>query len=120
MNAVDVEAVAQALIMLTSAKLPSGREIFIVSDDEYERNDYRFIEDFFIGRFSRPVYPIPVPSLPAGLLRIALRAGRRSNSEPQRRYSCTKLLSSGFRKPRPFLNALDEYAAWVAEQVAQS
>jgi nucleoside-diphosphate-sugar epimerase len=120
MNAVDVEGVAQALVMLASAKLGSRHEIFIISDDDYEGNDYRSIEDFFISRFSRPAYPVPVASLPAGMLRIALRAARRSNSEPYRRYSCAKLLSSGFRKPRPFRKALAEYAAWLQERVQPS
>jgi nucleoside-diphosphate-sugar epimerase len=112
MHAVDVELVAAAAQFAAQVPLPGGVARFIVSQDEELANDYAAIEAFFAWRFRRR-NPLPPLALPAGLLAAGLRLAGRSDAEPQRRYSSARLLGSGFRPPRPFAAALEEYAAWI-------
>ncbi len=115
MHAVDVEYVAAAVRFLAVAPLEAAVERFIVSQDEEPMNDYRSLEDFFVVRFAVAPYPVPpVPVAPAAL-RLALRLAGRSDVEPQRRYSGARLRARGFREPRPFSAALEEYARWIEQ-----
>lgn len=111
MHAVDVEHVAAAVQWAVSAPLAEPAERFIVAQDEEPGNDYASLEAYFARRFGRSGYPVPPLALPAGAQRLALRLAGRSVVEPQRRYSSAKLAARGFRGPRPFAEALEEYAA---------
>ena len=115
MHAVDVEHVAAAVQWAASAPLSEPAERFIVSQDDEPMNDYASLEAYLARRFERAAYPVPPIALPATAQRLALKWSGRSVTEPQRRYSSAKLASRGFRGPRPFLQALDEYADWIRQ-----
>ena len=108
MHVVDVEHVAAATQWAASAPLAEPAERFIVAQDEEAQNNYASLEAFFVQHLGRAAYPLPPISVPAGVQRLALRM-----AEPQRRYSSAKLAARGFRGPRPFAAALDEYADWM-------
>jgi len=112
MHMVDVECVAAAAHFAASQPMSAGVERFIVSQDDELANDYAALEAFFAWRFGKP-HPLPPLALPAGVLAAALRLAGRSDVEPGRRYSNARLLGRGFRAPRPFVAALEEYAAWI-------
>jgi nucleoside-diphosphate-sugar epimerase len=118
MNAVDVECVAEAALFLATAPLEQSAERFIVSQDEVPENNYADIEAFFARRFS--VKPSPRHALPPAILRLGLKLSGRSNTDPHRRYSAARLARRGFRAPRSFAAALNEYATWIEAQHARS
>ncbi len=113
MHAVDVECVAAAALYLAAAPLREPGERFIISQDDEPDNNYAALEAFFVRRFGAARYPLPPVSPPGPALRWALRAAGRSDVEPQRTYSAARLEQRGFRPPRPFAAALDEYADWI-------
>jgi nucleoside-diphosphate-sugar epimerase len=115
-HAVDVEHVAAAVEWAASAALTEPTERFIVGQDEEPDNDYAALEDFFVRRFGAARYPVPVVSPPRAVLRLALRAAGRSDVEPQRVYSSARLAQRGFRGPRSFTAALEEYADWIRDR----
>jgi nucleoside-diphosphate-sugar epimerase len=110
MHAVDVEYVAAAAQWAATAKLAEPAERFIVAQDEEAQNNYASLEAFFVQRLGRAAYPLPPFSVPVGVQQVALRM-----AEPQRRYSSAKLAARGFRGPRPFAEALAEYADWIRQ-----
>jgi len=111
MNAVDVECVAAAVQWLASAPMMSPVERFIVSQDDEPANDYASVEAFFARRFGVAPYPFPALALPPRLFSLVLGLAGRSVTDPERRCSAAKLASRGFRPPRTFQEALEEYAA---------
>lgn len=118
MHAVDVEHVAAAVQWAAAAPLAQRHETFIISQDDDPRNEYASLEAYFASQFGRTAYPVPPLALPDGLRRLALRLAGRSVVDPRRRYSAAKLGSAGFRGPRPFSDALAEYAAWLSSRAA--
>ena len=110
MHAVDVEHVAAAVQWAASAKLAEAAERFIVGQDEEPQNDYASLESYLVRRLGRAEYPVPPLPLPTAALRVVLRLVGQIAAEPQRRYSSAKLAARGFRGPRPFADALAEYA----------
>jgi len=116
MNLVSVENVVAAISHLALLpENPSGR-IFNVADDDAIANNYEAVEARLLHAFNRPPRSLPVLRLPPPLQQIGLRLAGRPNIYPQRRYSCSKLLSSGFKRPVDFETALDRYAAYLVEQ----
>ena len=112
MHAVDVDCVAAAALFLASAPMSAPIEDFIVSQDDEPANDYMSLEAYFVRRFGAAAYPFPPLALPPGLFSVALRMAGRSVTDPRRCYSPAKLEQRGFRRPRRFEEALEEYAAW--------
>jgi len=116
MHAVDVECVAAAVLFLASAPLEAPVERFIVSQDDEPMNDYRSIEAFLVRRFGAAPYPLAPVAPPPFLLSAGLRLAGRSVTDPLRSYSAAKLASCGFRRPRGFQDALEEYAGWLEQR----
>lgn len=119
MHVVDVDCVAAAALFLATAPLERPAERFIVSQDDEPLNDYASLEAYFVARFGATPYPFAPLSPPAAMLRLALRLAGRSDVEPNRRYSARRLSARGFRPPRGFAAALEEYAAAIEEQRAR-
>jgi nucleoside-diphosphate-sugar epimerase len=119
MHVVDVDYVAAAVLFLGTAPLERPAERFIVSQDDEPLNDYASLEAYFVVRFGARPYPFAPLTPPAPTLRFALRLAGRNDVEPNRRYSARRLLSHGFRSPRAFAAALEEYAAWIEQQRAR-
>jgi nucleoside-diphosphate-sugar epimerase len=117
MNLVAVENVIAAVTFLATAPVERSGGTFLISDDNSENNNYAYVESRLAIAFGK-LLPAAGHSLPAPLLRLLLRLRGRSNVNPYRRYSCAKLLETGFSRPVAFENALDAYAAFLAGQWA--
>jgi nucleoside-diphosphate-sugar epimerase len=120
MNLVAVENVVQAISHLAMAPANVSQGVFVVSDDDAENNNYAYVESRLAKAFGRVLPGAIGASLPAPMLRLLLRMRGRSNSNPYRRYSCKKLLATGFTRPVTFEYALDDYAVFLATQWANT
>lgn len=120
MNLVSVEVVVEAIHLLATTPAIIGSQIYLVSDDEVESNNYRAVEDRFLRAFDRARYPLPVVPLLPLVQRSVLALLGRSNTSPRRNYSCSKLLALGLVKPVDFENAIDAYARRLAIQYRRS
>jgi nucleoside-diphosphate-sugar epimerase len=120
MNLVSVEVVVEAIHLLATTPKAIGSQIYLVSDDETDSNNYRAVEDVFLRAFGRSPYPLPVMPLPSLAQRAAFVLLGRSNTNPRRRYSCAKLMALGLVKPLDFRTAIDAYARHLALQYRRS
>lgn len=112
MNLVDVDGVAEAVAFLATSGTLRDRETFIVSDDDSPNNNYRWVERAMLEAWGRRAGASALP-LPSAGLALVLRLAGQSNVNPRRRYLWTKLASRGYRKPRTFEQAIDQYARWL-------
>ncbi|ADL56830.1 NAD-dependent epimerase/dehydratase family protein [Gallionella capsiferriformans] len=110
MNLVCVENVVAALVFLLDAE-KVDREVFIISDDDSEANNYRDVENRLLTIFGI-CYPISRLSVPAFILREFLRLAGRSNTNPSIKYCDKKLADLGFDKPQKIEVAIDRFATW--------
>ncbi len=110
MNLVCVENVVAALIFLLDAD-KVDREIFIISDDDSQLNNYRDIEDRLLATFGKP-YFVPRVFFPEFFLVVMLRLAGKPNTNPSLKFSDKKLSSFGFNKPQNLEVALDTFAVW--------
>jgi len=120
MNLVPVESVVAAFEFVLGLSSPLRGEVFLVSADDDPRNNFREIEKLLRTTMHVPDYPIPLLTMPSGLLAAALRLAGHSNCDPKRIYEAEKLKRTGFPdQPGAFERTLREFAAWfVAKQTA--
>ncbi len=117
MNLVPVESVVEALEFVVDLPGPLRREVFIVSADEDPANNFRDVERLLRTTMDVPDYPIPLLTLPSGLLVAALRLAGRSNWDPNRIYESERLKRAGYRnQPGAFERGLREFAVWFASE----
>lgn len=109
MNLVCVENVVAALRFLLESE-NIDREVFIISDDDSQINNYRDIENRLLVNFMKS-YPFPRVFVPEFLLGSLLRFVGKSNTNPSIKYSDQKLAALGFKKPQNLEAAIDEFAA---------
>ena len=114
MNLVSVHNVVAAI----DASDRVDREIFIVSDDEPEKNNYRFVEGFIKKSFGLGGYGVPILPIPPCVLDAFLRLAGKSNSDSSRAYSGRKLKDLGFKRAIEFDAALGEFAEWRKSVIA--
>lgn len=119
MNLVHVDNVAAALAFLANAH-GAGRQIYIVSDDEWPANNYQDVEKYLMGSFGIPDYPIPPLPLPKIALALALRLAGRTNANPNRVYDASKLLNAGLKKPVSFEAGLADFTKWYSAHLQVS
>ena len=112
MNLVHVSNVVSAIEFLIRTENKIDSEVFIISDDEYSSNNYRFIENYLVKNLGYKDYVIPNIPIPAFILKILLKLGQRSNLNPAIVYDCHKLLNIGFRKPTLFEDGLANFVHW--------
>jgi nucleoside-diphosphate-sugar epimerase len=112
LNLVGVDNVVAAIRFLISSESVRDGDIFIVSDDEFEDNNYRYVENYLLKKLAVKNYPLPRPSIPRLLFKAIMRAKGRGLVEPDRVYSCRKLLDRGFVKRKSFQTALSEFVSW--------
>jgi nucleoside-diphosphate-sugar epimerase len=118
LNLVAVENVVGSIRFAATMPLPRGEETFLVSDDEWECNDYvGVMKMVHEGLGLKPLNGTQI-SLPRVMLKAALRARGRTGTNPARRYSCAKLLQAGFKKPVPFPEAVARFCALQRSMVA--
>jgi nucleoside-diphosphate-sugar epimerase len=114
MNLVAVHTLVAAIVFFIKSPRAFDREVFIVSDDEYPENNFRSVERQLMAGLKIPDYRLKRVGFPPQVLATLLRLTGRTNANPQRRYSCDKLLGLGFRKRTSFGAALAAYARTCA------
>ena len=107
-----VDNVVAAIRFAIGARLTDSAETFIVSDDDDRLNNYRDVEAVLRTKLGCGDYAVPPVSLPPVLLSLVLRLRRRSNSNPNRVYSNSRLMSAGFKKPTSLSAGLTAFADW--------
>lgn len=107
LNLVAVDNVVAAIVFL--AELPATKQVeaFIISDDEFEKNNYSAIMHIASEVLHQTQF-MPLPFINY-LLPPLLKWRRRSQWNPKRIYSSTKLERYGFHKPVSFNQAIYDY-----------
>ncbi len=109
MNLVHIENVIAAIIFVANRSENFFGEIFIVSEDDVSKNNFRDVEDILMDGFSLPKYFFPRLQLPLFILRVLLILLGRNNVNPYCNYSDIKLQGIGFRRPISFISGLTDY-----------
>lgn len=112
MNLVYVSNVVSAIEFLIRTKNKIDNEVFIISDDEYSGNNYRYIENYLIKNLGYGNYLIPTIPIPAFVLKILLKLSRKSNINPSLIYDCHKLHNIGFKKSTSLEDGLADFVYW--------
>jgi nucleoside-diphosphate-sugar epimerase len=112
MNLVYVANVVSAIHYLADAKSDVDKQVFIISDDEYDENNYEYIEKHLMNKLGYAIYPIPKAPLHSFILETILKIAGRTNVNTKQIYSCQKLIEHGYKKSISFLDGLDEFIAW--------
>jgi len=115
MNLVSVHNVVAAIKLLMQADKKFNGEVFIVSDDEFQSNNYRYIERYLMKSFGLGDYAFPVIPVPYFVHKALLRLAGRPNFNPRCTYSCQKLLRLGFKRAVLFEDGLAEFANWYKD-----
>ena len=115
MNLVSLENVIAAIEFLaTSPKLLNGN-IFLLSDDEEPKNNYRDVE-LVIGRVLSDAPIASTPALPSVVLKVVLSLSGRSQTNPRIKYANAKLRAWGFEPVIGLEPALVRFAEWYKAQ----
>ena len=96
MNVVSVKDVCSVISFLINYPIKKTAEIFIVSDDDNNLNNYESIENIFINELGLKRFFFPVLKLPHILLSILLFLLRQSNIDPTRTFSRKKIEDVGW------------------------
>jgi nucleoside-diphosphate-sugar epimerase len=115
MNLVCVDNVVAAIRFAATVRVTAGAETFLVSDDDDALNNYRDVESVLRARLGRGAYPVPPLPLPGAVLRTMLKLRGRSNANPDRVYSASRLTSAGFARPTSLAAGLASFADWYRE-----
>ncbi len=118
MNLVSVHNVVSAIELLIYTNKNIDEEIFIVSDDEYNGNNYYDVERNLMEKFGLKSYPIPIVHIPLFVLKGILKLIGKSNYNPRCTYNCQKLFDLGFKKTVIFEDELANFASWYKHYLA--
>ena len=116
MNLVCVENVASAIVFLISSSKPFDNEVFIISDDKFSKNNYRYVADYLLKRMKLGGYIFPIKPLPSYFFTIFLRLMGKSNINPKRIYNSTKLENLGWERTAGFDQCLDSFTDWYLKE----
>lgn len=114
MHLVSAETVTRALAFMTLQERPAPYQVFLVTDDAFEENNFRFVQDVLADAYGRPDLK-SIPSLPQPLLKATLVLRGKTPAVAGRRFSPNRLHALGFENS-DFPNALRAYAAYLAER----
>ena len=109
LNLVCVDNVVAALVFLGETERNVDGEVFIISDDNAARNNYRDVENMLIQKLSLKAYPVPRIPVPVFILGLLLKLAGRPQSHPTVKFSDQKLASFGFHKPMAFEMGVDGF-----------
>lgn len=109
MNLVHIDNVIEAISFFVNYAEKLNGEIFIVSDDDSDANNFSYVENLLIEKLHIRRYIFPPISIPLGFLTFLLRCLGRNNVNPRCNYSPGKLINLGFRRPKSFESGLTEY-----------
>lgn len=109
LNLVPVQNVAAAIVFLINSTKKFQNEIYIISDDEFEENNYQDVINVATKTLKLPaISPFFIP-LQHQMLKLLLTLKHRSNTNPKRIYDCSKLLKEGFKKTITFKQGLHQF-----------
>ena len=111
MNLVPVETVSSSIKYLSELINLNKEEIFIVSADDEEINNFHDVEIYIREFLNVRNYIIPIFPLPLMFLKIVLWIRGRSNILPNTIYSNEKLYNTGFVKKNNFVEKLREFVS---------
>ncbi|RJG02931.1 NAD-dependent epimerase/dehydratase family protein [Noviherbaspirillum sedimenti] len=112
MNLVHIANVVAAIRFLIQQGQPLRGDVFIVSDDGNQKNNFADIEQFLASRLNGAQTLWPRIHLPLSVLSLLLQCLGRNNINPRCNYLQSKLQSLGFTSPVTFEDGLTEYATW--------
>jgi nucleoside-diphosphate-sugar epimerase len=112
LNLVCVENVVAVIRWLICTEADVDRQCFIVSDDDAEENNFADVSRLLSQYLGVKPTSNAVFECPPLILSAMLRAMGRSNANPYRTYSCSKLMRWGFHKPVSFQDGLKRFADW--------
>lgn len=111
MNLVHVSNVVAAILFLSNWAGKFAGDVFIVSDDDSEANNFDYVESVLMRGLALQEYGFPRIPLPLWVLQLLLRLMGRNNVNPRCNYSGEKLRRLGFRHPVSFESGLSDYVA---------
>jgi nucleoside-diphosphate-sugar epimerase len=120
MNLVHVSNVVAAITFLIDLKTTLDGEIFIVSDDDSQGNNFVDIERTLMNSMGQSEYFFPRVGIPLAILSLILKCLGRNNVNPRCNYRQGKLEQMGFRRKVDFQEGLQQYASWYQEAVASN
>lgn len=120
MNLVCVSNVVSAIAFLVDAKEEVDRQTYIISDDEYEKNNYRDLELFLKKRIGQRDYVLPRIVIPPAFLLVLLRILGKSNYDLFRHYDSNKLEKLGYKKTATFEEGLSAFTRWYKQTLPKN
>ncbi|WP_373999507.1 NAD-dependent epimerase/dehydratase family protein [Bdellovibrio bacteriovorus] len=108
-NLVSIENVVSALGFLTFYKGNFEREVFLISDDEFENNNYQYVERYLLKHFLKKSWYFPRIALPHGILTILLKLLGKPQRKTRVKFDCGKIKSIGYIKKCSFDEGLDDF-----------
>ena len=112
MNLVCVENVVTALMVLINADSLPDKEVYLVSEDDNENNNFRFVEQFLRKKLQARNLSFPRLPIPASLFSIVAKIAGQPIAPPKRVYSAQKLSRLGWQKKISFEEGLARFADW--------
>lgn len=110
MNLVCVENVVAALVFLVRREQNLDHEVYISSDDDDPRNNFRDIEMALMTHLGLPDYAVPPLVLPHHLLSVILHLSGRSCTDPKRTYDGSRLRRAGYENASTIAQSLERFA----------
>jgi len=112
LNLVGVMTVVEAIIFLTEQKSIVNNEIFIISDDDEEINNYKYVRSLLYREITGRTDNFPIMRLPASILTFLLKLRRRDVYNPRKVYDASKIKHAGFLPSTTLDKQLRSFAAW--------
>jgi len=109
MNLVFIDNVVAALIFLADSNRKLDGDVFLISDDDDPKNNYRDVEEILMRRLGHRDYAIPRLPLPGSVLAFLLKLAEKSNVNPDRVYIARKIQNAGYRKVCSFEAGLEAF-----------
>lgn len=117
MSLVCVGNVVSAISFLTFNEHKMRGDVFIITDDEYVENNYRYIESFLRKSWCMYNYIFPLFPVPGILSTVFLKLRGRGNFNVK--YSSQKLMGAGYVKTHEFIKCLAEFADWFKDNIVK-
>jgi nucleoside-diphosphate-sugar epimerase len=111
MHLVSVENVVASVVFLVSYERALDGNIFILSDDQDEKNYYQAV-DRLLANVAGKRGAVSDFAVPAWLLRVLLAFMGRSQTNPELRYDCSKIVSWGFRREVHLEKSIEVFMRW--------
>ncbi|WP_271411681.1 NAD-dependent epimerase/dehydratase family protein [Pseudomonas sp. Q1-7] len=111
MHLISVENVVASVVFLVSCERALDGNVFILSDDHNEKNHYQAIDRLLANAAGRRGTVFDV-AIPAWLLRVLLALMGRSQTNPELRYDCSKIVSWGFRHKVHLEESVEGFMRW--------